>query len=60
MEPARVAELQVVLEGVPLPAELSTLGRYALQHGATGEQLAVLQRLPTAPTTTSTRWPRSS
>jgi hypothetical protein len=46
MEPARVAELQVVLEGVPLPAELSTLGRYALQHGATGEQLAVLQRLP--------------
>lgn len=46
MEAASVAELQVVLEGVPLPAQLSSLVRYALAQGATGEQLAMLQRLP--------------
>lgn len=46
MEPQAVAELQVVLEGVPLPIELSSLVRYALHEGASGEQLALLQRLP--------------
>jgi len=45
MEPASVAELQVLLEGVPLPAELSTLLQYALRQGASGEQIAMLQRL---------------
>ena len=46
MELQRVAELQVVLEGVPLPNERSSLVRYALSQGASGEQLAMLQRLP--------------
>lgn len=46
MELATVAELQVVLEGVPLPTELSGLVRYAVHEGATGPQLALLQRLP--------------
>lgn len=46
MEPTTVAELQVLLEGVPLPNELSSLVRYALHEGASGEQLAALQRLP--------------
>jgi Protein of unknown function (DUF2795) len=46
MEPASVAELQVLLEGVPLPNERSTLVRYALREGASGEQVAMLQRLP--------------
>ena len=45
MDPAGVAELQVLLEGVPLPSERSTLIRYALQEGASGEQIALLQRL---------------
>ncbi|HJU36623.1 MAG TPA: DUF2795 domain-containing protein [Gaiellaceae bacterium] len=46
MEPASVAELQVLLEGVSLPSELSELVKYALRQGATGEQIAMLQRLP--------------
>jgi len=46
MEPASVAELQVLLEGVPLPTELSSLVRYALHEGATGRQIALLQGLP--------------
>jgi Protein of unknown function (DUF2795) len=46
MEPASVAELQVLLEGVELPNELSALESYALQHGATGEQVALLRQLP--------------
>jgi hypothetical protein len=46
MEPAIVAELQVLLEGVPLPSGLSTLVTYALRQGASGEQVALLQRLP--------------
>jgi hypothetical protein len=46
VELSSVAELQVVLEGVPLPNERSTLVRYALHQGASGEQLAMLQRLP--------------
>jgi hypothetical protein len=46
VEPATVAELQVLLEGVPLPNELSSLVRYALHEGASGEQIALLRRLP--------------
>jgi hypothetical protein len=46
MEQAAVAELQVVLEGVPLPNERASLVRYALRAGASGEQLALLRRLP--------------
>jgi hypothetical protein len=46
MEPARIAELQVLLEGVPLPNERSSLVRYALHDGASAEQIALLQRLP--------------
>ena len=45
MEIAAVAELQVLLEGVPLPNERSSLLRYALHEGATGEQLALLEQL---------------
>jgi len=46
VEMAKVAELQVVLEGVPLPNERSSLVRYAVHAGATGEQIALLQGLP--------------
>jgi uncharacterized protein DUF2795 len=46
MEPASVAELQVLLEGVSLPAERASLVSYALHEGARGEQIALLQRLP--------------
>jgi hypothetical protein len=46
MEQASVAELQVLLEGVPLPNERSSLLRYALHEGATDEQVAMLRRLP--------------
>ena len=46
MDLAGLAELQVLLEGVPLPSERSSLVRYALQEGASGEQIALLQRLP--------------
>ena len=46
MDAAQVAELQVLLEGVPLPNERSSLVSYALSEGATGEQIAMLQRLP--------------
>ena len=46
MDLAGVAELQVLLEGVPLPNERPSLLRYALHAGATGEQVAALQRLP--------------
>ena len=46
MEPATVAELQVLLEGVPLPCERSSLLSYALHEGAAGRQIALLQRLP--------------
>ena len=45
VELQKVAELQVLLEGVPLPNERSTLLRYAMHEGASGEQIAVLQRL---------------
>ena len=46
MDFAAVAELQVLLEGVPLPNERSSLVRYAVSEGASGAQLALLQRLP--------------
>src|SRR5690348_2009531 len=46
MDPAGVAELQVLLEGAPLPNERSSLLRYALSQSASGEQLAMLRRLP--------------
>lgn len=46
MELSAVAELQVLLEGVPLPNERSTLVRYAMREGATHDQLAMLERLP--------------
>ena len=46
MEPATIAELQVLLEGVPLPNERSSLLNYALHEGASGEQVALLRRLP--------------
>jgi hypothetical protein len=46
MEQATIAELQVLLEGVPLPYERSSLLKYALSEGATAEQMAMLRRLP--------------
>jgi hypothetical protein len=46
VEPASVAELQVLLEGVPLPSERSSLVEYALGQGATGGQMAMLRQLP--------------
>ncbi len=46
MERAAVAELQVLLEGAPLPNERSTLVKYALSQGARAEQLSMLERLP--------------
>jgi hypothetical protein len=46
VELSAVAELQVLLEGVPLPVEQSGLVRYALEEGARGEQIGLLQRLP--------------
>lgn len=46
MDAAAVAELQVLLEGVPLPNERSSLIRYALSQRARGEQLAMLRGLP--------------
>jgi hypothetical protein len=45
VELQKVAELQVVLEGVPLPNERASLVRYALHGHATGEQIALLQQL---------------
>ncbi len=41
-----MAELQVLLEGAPLPNERSTLVRYALRQGASGAQVGMLRRLP--------------
>ncbi|HJQ51161.1 MAG TPA: DUF2795 domain-containing protein [Gaiellaceae bacterium] len=46
MEFATVAELQVLLEGVPLPNERSTLVKYATREGATWELLQLLRALP--------------
>jgi Protein of unknown function (DUF2795) len=46
VDAAGIAELQVLLEGVSLPGDRSSLVRYARSEGATGEQIALLQRLP--------------
>jgi hypothetical protein len=46
VELSEVAELQVLLEGVALPSERSSLLTYAVQQGARGEQLGLLRRLP--------------
>ena len=46
MKLSAVAELQVLLEGVPLPNERSSLFRYARSEGASGDQLAMLRALP--------------
>lgn len=48
MELKAVAELQVLLEGVPLPAEREDLLAYAARHGANASQLGMLKRLPDA------------
>jgi hypothetical protein len=46
MDFAAVAELQVLLEGVPLPSQRSSLVRYATGEGATWQQLTLLRQLP--------------
>lgn len=46
MDFAAVAELQVLLEGAPLPNERSSLVRYATREGATWQQLMLLRQLP--------------
>jgi hypothetical protein len=46
MDFASVAELQVLLEGVPLPNERSSLVDYAIHEGATWQQLTLLRQLP--------------
>jgi hypothetical protein len=46
VELSRVAELQVVLEGMPLPAGRSDLLSYAARQGATPLQIGLLHRLP--------------
>ena len=46
MELSTVAELQTLLEGVPLPTERSVLLKYAARQGADAQQLGLLRRLP--------------
>jgi uncharacterized protein DUF2795 len=46
MEMAKVAELQVLLEGVPLPVERQDLVDYADHEGAAPWQLGALRSLP--------------
>ncbi len=46
MNTAQAAELQVLLEGVPLPAEKARLLEYAVQQRAEPHFLAALRRLP--------------
>jgi hypothetical protein len=46
VELATVAELQVLLEGISLPARRPELLSYALHEGATASQLALLRSLP--------------
>jgi hypothetical protein len=46
VELSDVAELQVLLEGIPLPNGRSAFLDYALREGARGEQVAMLRRLP--------------
>src|SRR5689334_5838033 len=43
---SRVAQLQVLLEGVPLPAAKQELIRYARGEGAGPAELALLEALP--------------
>jgi hypothetical protein len=43
---ARVVQLQLLLEGVPLPAEKHDLLRYARGEGAGPAELALLEALP--------------
>ena len=43
---SRVAELQVLLEGVPLPAAKGVLLDYARSQDAGGDALALLEALP--------------
>jgi hypothetical protein len=46
VELSRVVELQVVLEGISLPAERAELLDYAAQQGATPLQIGMLHWLP--------------
>lgn len=46
MDLSSVAELQVVLEGISLPAEREDLLDYAVRQGATTVQVGMLHRLP--------------
>lgn len=46
MEAAEVAELQVLLEGVPLPVERHALIAYADHEGAAAWQIGALRSLP--------------
>jgi hypothetical protein len=46
MEPSDAAELQVLLEGVDLPAQKAELVRYAAEQGATPSQIGLLAGLP--------------
>jgi hypothetical protein len=46
VELSSVAELQVLLEGAPLPNERSSFLQYAIHEGATADQLAMLRGLP--------------
>jgi len=46
MDAAQAAELQVLLEGVPLPAEKARLLEYAVQQRAEPALLAALRVLP--------------
>jgi hypothetical protein len=43
---ASVAELQVLLEGAPLPNERSSLLEYESHEGATWQQMTLLRQLP--------------
>jgi hypothetical protein len=46
VELSAVAELQTLLEGVPLPTERSGLLKYAARQRADAQQLGLLRRLP--------------
>jgi hypothetical protein len=46
MDIARAAQLQVLLEGVPLPAEKAELLEYAVRQHAEPQLIADLRRVP--------------
>jgi hypothetical protein len=46
MDIARAAQLQVLLEGVPLPAEKAELLEYAVRQRAEPQLIADLRRVP--------------